>query len=208
MFLRRRLVSAGLIASAATLIGAASAQAGVLATSGVNCSSPALSQPFMPWGDVASYELAPGGDFESGAAGWTLSGGSQVTAGNESYFVTSSSDANSLALPAGSSATSPTMCVGIQNPDLRLFVSNTGSGWSNLQVSVNWEDAGGNVHTTTIANVSGGTRWSPTAQIPILVNLLPLLPGNMTPVSFNFTPQGSAGNWQIDDVYVDPWYRG
>jgi hypothetical protein len=39
--------------------------------------------------------------------------------------------------------------------------------------------------------------------MPLVVNLLPLLPGEQTPVRFRFTPQGSA-NWQIDDVYVDP----
>jgi hypothetical protein len=38
------------------------------------------------------------------------------------------------------------------------------------------------------------------------VNLLPLLPGNYTPVEFRFTPQG--GSWQLDDVYVDPHHSG
>ena len=35
-------------------------------------------------------------------------------------------------------------------------------------------------------------------------NLLPLLPGDMTPVEFRFTPL-LGGDWQIDDVYVDPF---
>ena len=33
-------------------------------------------------------------------------------------------------------------------------------------------------------------------------SLLPLLPGDRTPVAFQFTPL--LGDWQIDDVYVDP----
>jgi hypothetical protein len=36
----------------------------------------------------------------------------------------------------------------------------------------------------------------------ILANLQPLLPGDRTPVAFTFTPL--LGEWQIDDVYVDP----
>jgi hypothetical protein len=44
--------------------------------------------------------------------------------------------------------------------------------------------------------------------MPLVVNLLPLLPGDYTPVAFEFTPQGYGGNWRIDDVYVDPRSRG
>lgn len=208
MHVRRRLLSLCLALAATTLAWGATAQAGVLVSSGVNCGSQPLSQPFLPWGDLAQYTPAPGGNFESGADGWTLSGGAQIVSGNESFFVGSSSDSNSLSLPDGSSATSATMCVGIQNPDVRIFATNPGSSLDTLQVSVNWLDASGNVHTTAIGTLSAGSSWAPSVQMPILVNLLPLLPGNMTPVSFTFTPSGSGGSWQIDDVYVDPWGRG
>ncbi len=58
-----------------------------------------------------------------------------------------------------------------------------------------------------IAVVSAGSDWQPTAQIPILVNLLslPLVNGDGTDVSFQFTPLGSEGDWTIDDVYLDPF---
>lgn len=207
MLARFRLVPLGLVAAAAAFLTTAPAQADGLVASGVNCGSQPSSQVFLPWGDPADYTLVPGGNFEAGAPTWMLSGGAQVVAGNESYYVGSPTDSQSLALPAGSSATSTTMCVGIQNPDLRLFALNTGDPTSTLQVSVNWIDGSGNTETTTIGELSAGGSWTPTAQDPILVNLLPLLPGNMTPVSFTFTPQGQ-GNWQIDDVYVDPWGRG
>jgi hypothetical protein len=36
-------------------------------------------------------------------------------------------------------------------------------------------------------------------------NLLPLLPGSKTAVAFRFT--AVSGDWQIDDVYVDPFTR-
>jgi hypothetical protein len=51
-----------------------------------------------------------------------------------------------------------------------------------------------------------GGSWSPSLPFLFLGNLLPLLPGQYTPVSFRFTPL-LGGNWQVDDVYVDPWKR-
>ena len=46
-----------------------------------------LTNPFGAWGDQADYALAPGGDFESGAAGWTLTGGAAVAAGNQPFDI-------------------------------------------------------------------------------------------------------------------------
>lgn len=203
MLLRARLVPIGLIVSVAAMLAASSAQASPLVASAPSCAAQPEYQAFLPWADVANYTLVPGGNFEAGAPSWSLSGGAQEVAGNESYDVGNASDSQSLSLPAGSSATSTTMCVGIQNPDLRMFVLNSGAPTSVLSVSVNYLDGTGNSHTATIAQVTAGSGWAPTAQIPLVVNLLPLLPGNQTPVSFTFTPQG--GNWQIDDAYVDPW---
>jgi hypothetical protein len=41
--------------------------------------------------------------------------------------------------------------------------------------------------------------------MPIVANLLPLLPGSKTPVSFRLT--ALSGSWTIDDFYVDPFTR-
>jgi hypothetical protein len=179
----------------------------VLVSSAPSCPSESLSQPFLPWADPASYTLAPGGSFESGSPSWSLSGAAGVAAGNEAFSVTAAGDSSSLALPDGSSATSPSVCVGIDHPTLRLFARNGGSPLSTLTVEVLWEDALGGVHSTQVASVVSGSSWQPTDQIPIAVNLLPLLPGNDTAVAFRFTPQGTGGDWHIDDVYVDPWSR-
>ena len=53
--------------------------------------------------------------------------------------------------------------------------------------------------------VVNGGGWRPTPVMPVVVNLLPLLPGEMTPVAFRFTADG--GDWLIDDVWVDPYSR-
>jgi hypothetical protein len=52
----------------------------------------------------------------------------------------------------------------------------------------------------------GGSSWQPTLPVPVVVNLLTLLPAAQTEVRFAFTPIGSA-TWQIDDFYVDPLRR-
>jgi hypothetical protein len=203
-----RPILAALAASIASLAFLApAAQAGPLVASAPDCDSLSLSQPFLPWADPASYILDPGGAFEDGAAGWSLSG-AYVAGGNESYYVHGSGDSNSLRLPAGSSATSSTVCVGIEHPDLRFFARNTGSALSSLRVEVLFEDANGNVLSAPIGVVADTGTWQPTAPMPLVVNLLPLLPGEYTPVQFKFTPQGMAGNWRIDDTYVDPWRGG
>ena len=194
----------------ATAIGAlalfapAAAQAGPLVASAPSCDTQ-LTQPFTPWLDPASYTLSGGGSFENGAAGWTL-GGASVVSGNESYGVHGAGDSSSLSLPGGSSATSSTACVGIDHPTIRFFARNTGSPFGTLAVNVRFEDSSGAVRSLQIGQVGGVGGWQPTAQMPIVANLLPLLPGEYTPVQFRFTPQG--GNWQIDDVYVDPWRNG
>ena len=97
------------------------------------------------------------------------------------------------------------MCVGIGHPVMRFFARRT-SGWllDTLKVEVLFEGAGGQVGSLPVGLVLGGGAWQPTLPFPVLASLLPLLPGEKTPVQFRFTPVG-AGTWQIDDVFVDPW---
>jgi len=199
----RHLFAACIAAFASLAFLAAAAQAGPLVASAPACSSGG-SQVFQPWLDPAGYVLDAGGAFEDGGAGWSLDGAS-VVSGNEPYNVHGSGESHSLSLPAASSATSATACVGIENPDIRLFARNSGSALSTLKVEVLFEDAGGNVLSAPIGAVANTGGWQPTLAMPIVVNLLPLLPGDHTPVAFRFTPQGAGGNWRIDDVYVDPW---
>jgi hypothetical protein len=185
-----------LTASIALLVPA-SANAGPLVATAQSCDDQAFSQPFLPWADVAQYTLQPGGDFEGGAA-WR---GGQVVRGNEPFYVGSSSDHRSLALPEGDSSVSPSICVGIEHPDLRFF----GKGNGSLRVDVLFEDAAGNVRSLSIGLLSGAGDWTLSPTYVIGANLLPLLPGQKTAVAFRFT--AVSGDWQVDDVYVDPFTR-
>lgn len=197
-----KLLVTALATAAALAIGPASASAGLLVSSAPDCAAQALDQNFLRWADVASYTPLPGGDFES-ASDWSLSGGAAVGSGNEPYNIAKDlSDTQSLTLPAGASAVSGSICVGIEHPDLR-FVARSSSAAASLRVDVLFEDSLGTVQSAPIGTIAAGSSWGPTPPLPIVVNLLPLLPGERTAVAFKFT--ASNGTVQIDNVYVDPY---
>jgi hypothetical protein len=185
-------------------VAAPAAQAGPLVRTvpPASCTTQVLERPFIRWLDIFTYTLVPDGGLERGAAGWSRAG-SSVISGNESYYVRSRADTRSLRLPPGSSATTPAMCVGLGHPTLRLFARSTGSLLSLLRVEVLFEDPLGRVRSLPLGVVTAGSTWRPTLPMPVVANLLPLLPGRKTAVAFRFTPAGS-GTWQIDDLYVDP----
>src|SRR5207302_8253622 len=120
----------------------------------------------------------------------------------------SASDSHSLALPPGSSATSPASCTSIYHPTVRLFVRNTGSSSSRLRVQALYPGLLGGVSTATIGSVSGSSAWAPSQSMTLLLsNLLATLSLSQTVIAFRFTPADSTGHWSIDDVYLDPFGR-
>ena len=192
-------VAATMVASLA-MVGSASA--GVLVKTTTNCPAQSLSTPFTRWLDPMHYTLLPGGSFESGAPGWKLSGAS-VVSGNESWKVAGAADAKSLRLRSGSSAVSAPICVGLEHPTLRFFAKKNSGLLSTLVVSARVQLQLGGTLDVPVGVVAAGGNWTPTLPYLFLGNLLPLLPGQYTPVSFVFRPL-LGGDWQIDDVYVDP----
>jgi hypothetical protein len=196
-----------LVASAAALAAMAfapAAHAGLLVADAGQCADESLSQVFLPWADPANYVLAPGGAAESASDWASLDGGAAVVSGNESYYVHDAADGSSLALPGPSVATTHAMCVGIDHPTLRFFVRQTGGATlARLRVDALFEDASGEARSVTIGSSGGTSSWNPSPVMVITPSLLPLLPGAKTPVAFRFVPVG--GNFQVDDVYVDPY---
>lgn len=202
---RLRALLLGLAAVSAS--GAAMAVSAAPAGAAVVCPDPA-SQAFAQFGDPWWYALEPDGGFEHGASGWTLSGGAAVVPGNESFSV-SGPGTHSLSLPAGSSATSPPMCVGLLDTRMRLFVENGGAARSGLRVEAIYSGGfgallGGLGRTLGVSDEAyerAGAAWQPTAPVDLLGGTLPLFTQS---VRFRFTPLGAGGNWRIDDVYLDP----
>jgi hypothetical protein len=205
------------IALIAGLTGAAlfaalpgSASAGVLVASAPDCDNGATSQPFAQWGDDNSYFLAPGGSFESGVA-WS---GGRVVSDQEPWQV-AGSGSRAMVVSAGHSAVSPTMCVGIENPTMRFFTHRSGGGLlaaaSTLTITARVETSLGLVVEVpvvgAITGLTNGSSWKQTPQQVVTASLLPLLPGEHTPIQFRLSAVGTA-DWVVDDVFVDPRYRG
>jgi hypothetical protein len=199
-----RLRTAVLVTAVSTVLLAASApaaNAGLLVASAKNCSPQPTSKPFAPWGDTLDYQIAPGGAFEVGDEAWSLKGASLVSE-NEPWKVHGATDKRSVKLPPGASATSPVMCVGIHEPVLRLFARNTGL-LSTLTVEVTIQTSLGLQATVPVGVMLPSGKWKPSPRFLVVANLLPLLPGEKTPVKFTVRSVG-LGTWWVDDFYVDP----
>jgi hypothetical protein len=199
------------VALFAAMPGAASA--GVLVASAPDCTNGPNEQPFAQWNDDNHYFLAHGGNFEGSLGGWTLNGASAV-ADQEPWRVAGDDGAKALSIPAGRSVVTPTICVGLEHPTMRFFAHRSGGsllgGLSQLVVTAKVETSLGltvEVPVGAVSSLTGnGTRWDATPVELVLASLLPLLPGEHTPIQFRFAAVGS-GSWVIDDVYVDPRYR-
>ena len=185
--------------------------AGAWTTSPSSCPAPALLQAYKAFGDMRSYELAPGGSFEAGTAGWTLSTGAKVAAGNEPWYLNSLTDGSSLSLAPGAVATSPLMCVDINYPTFRLPVRTLDpNGNTDLDIEVRYPD-GADRSWKKVRTESGKLEqgWRITSDIDLKPDTFSGRAGQRQ-VSLRFTARGKTGapGWRIDDVYVDPRMRG
>jgi hypothetical protein len=185
-------------AAAAFLTSAVVAQAGL---TGPSCNYGPSSHPFAKWGDPASYTLVPGGSFEGGPQGWSLTGGARLAYGNESFYVNSPTDARSVYVPSGGSAITAPFCVSLVRPTIRLFVSNGGSSSSRLRVHVVYRGLLGILGILDGGTLTAGHAWDAS---PVMLATLNAPLGTRS-AQFVFTPLDSTGSWRIDDLYVDPW---
>ena len=209
---RARIALLGTLTGAALLAaGPSAANAGVLVASAPSCDNGALSQPFAQFGDGNSYFLAPGGNFEGAAGDWAEDG-ARVVSDQEPWHV-AGAGSHALTIPAGHSVVSPTMCVGIEDPSMRFFAHRSGGGLlaaaSQLVVTARVETSLGlvvEVPVGTITTLTNGAQWNKTPVQLVLASLLPLLPGEHTPIQFRFAAVGTS-DWVIDDVFVDPHAR-
>jgi hypothetical protein len=197
------------ICGLALLAAAPAAQAATTAANPQNCvPKPALKQAFLPWGDSGQYTLSPGGDLESPLAGWTLTGGARVLAGNEPFYVGRTTDRSSLSLPAGSSVVTAPICIDDTYPWFRVFARNTSGQAASLKVDILYLDTTGKLRIRASGIYTARTSgWAPTGTLQIRMTFDPTSAGGAAPVAFRFTPQGLRSSWQIDDVYVDPMAR-
>jgi hypothetical protein len=163
------------------------------------CDDAVLTQPFAAYGDLASYKLVPGGDFEAGAPGWGFANGGATGDGGRS--------GEAAVLPAGASVTSPATCVNAAYPKMRFFARTTSGGPSSaLRVDLLYRDGALGLIPLPIGLVTQSGDWTPTRPIVTLALAAGAVNGGQASLALRFT--ALRGNWAIDDVFVDPYSRG
>jgi hypothetical protein len=161
----------------------------------------AKTYPFKPWADNDAYCAFPNLGFESGAVSWKLAGNASVVSANEPWHV-SGAGIHALQLGPGATALSSSLPVNLLDPWIRFFARSSGANGS-LNVRVLFHGLLGNL--TGVLNVGslspgGFSTWQPTQRV-LSALALPLL---TTTAQVQITSQASSGNWQVDDVYLDP----
>jgi hypothetical protein len=197
-----RLVGAVISALGIAVLSGAPARAALITTDA--CDNATLSQPFANWNDSNEYKLIPGGSFESGASGWTLSHGAKIVSGSEPFGATGSVGASSVYLPAGASVTSPSTCVDAAYPTFRFFARNNGL-LSTVLVSVVYRLPLLGQVAVPVGPVALSSAWSPSLPMLTASVLTGLLHGGTVPMAVRFT--AVTGSSQVDDVFVDPHMR-
>jgi hypothetical protein len=199
-----RILFTAAVAAMALLAPAGTANAGLLTQSAGACPTYEINRVFSKWLDPFHYTLAPGGSFES-SSGVTLAGGAKIVAGNESHYVRSTADRNSVLIPRGGSVTTGAVCVGLDKPTVRFFAKRPGFALLPLLTveGLYTTKSGGTASLPLVGVPLAGNSWS--LQLPFVTTGALLELGDSTMMRFRI--RAASGDWQIDDFYVDPWRR-
>jgi hypothetical protein len=174
-----------------------SEDAGKKAVTGTPCEERAFSRVFKPWRDRALYTLAPGGDFETLAEGWTLEGAA-LAADSSPFQLGAALGASSLELPAGATALSPPICVERGFPSFRLVARSISTERAVVKVQVVYADG----RKKATGRVKPGADWAPTRKLSLAQGRFKVRRGRSAQVQLRFAV--TTGTARIDDVYVDP----
>jgi hypothetical protein len=189
-----RLVIAGALVLAALPAAATAAE----------CPDTPSAPVFALFGDTALYSLAPGGDFERSLA-WAATGTPTLVERNDPFFL-SGPDKTTVRLRGRDTITSPPICVDALRPTLR-FVGRALDRGSRLVLEVLWHDAG--VFKQDVLEEHPADLWSqwlPSKVVP-LGAALPTGDGEVHEVRLRFRLKDAAGEWLVDDVFIDPYRR-
>jgi hypothetical protein len=185
-------------ASIAMSVTAATAHADLLpGLLGGNCG--ATAPVFAPWGDRSGYYFARNGGFESGSAGWSLSGGAAVVSGDEPWYL-SGAGSHSLLVPTGGSA-SITVCYGLTYPAVRFLVAGHG-GNATVHVRVIAHGLLGVLAVLDGGRFTVGSAWGPSPKLSTLLSALGAPLGSKS-LELQFTVESGSANF--DDLFVDPF---
>jgi hypothetical protein len=166
------------------------------AASPTPCAERAFSKVFASYNDNRLYTLAPDGDFEAGAAGWTLDG-AVVADESSSILLGAALGAKSLELADGASATTPAICVERGFPGFRFATRSADRGVLRVQVLY-----GAGRKTKKTGRIRGGAEWKVTRKLSLAQGRFHVRRGQSASVQLKFTASG--GTVRMDDVYIDP----
>jgi hypothetical protein len=161
------------------------------------CADRDFARVFKPWHDRALYTLAPGGDFETLAEGWTLEGAA-LAADSSPFLLGAALGTSSLELPAGASAVTPPICVERGFPTFRFVARSVAEEQAVVKVQVLYADG----RKKATGRVKPATEWAPTRKLSLAQGRFKIRRGRSAQVQLRFAV--TAGTARLDDVYIDP----
>jgi hypothetical protein len=169
------------------------------------CPGEDFSQPFLSFGDDASYTLAPGESADSfDGTGWILNGGASIV----TTTLDDGSTGQVLDLPAGSSAVSPAMCVSTGYRGARMMTQVVAPPPGKPAPPDGHLPPPKVTFTTSVVvgpgpdhhtGLPGKSSWELSHRVPVA-------PGNAgdEQVQFTFSAKDDSSELQVYNLYVDP----
>jgi hypothetical protein len=180
------------------------------AASAESCTDPDVAPVLTAFKDNGLYAPAPGGAFESGAAGWQLAGGATVAPATGGLSILGTS-AGALNLPVGASAISPTFCVDERFPFFRFtYAQQSADVDASLRVEVLYPGlVKDNVRRARDLSARRGRGW----QLTDRINLDPMhglkrgAGWRLVALRLSVRDGKPGAPVSFDDVIVDPRAR-
>ena len=161
------------------------------------CEERTFARVFKPWNDSRLYTLAPGGDFETPAEGWTLDGAT-VVADSSPFVLGAALGASSLELPSGATALSPPICVERGFPSFRLAARSVSTDQAVVKVQVVYADG----RAKKTGRLKPAADWAVTRKLSLAQGRFKVRRKESALVQLRFAV--TAGTARLDDLYIDP----
>ena len=179
------------------------------AGSAESCADPDVAPLLSAFKDDDLYAPAPGGTFNAGPAGWQLTGGAGLVAGDGALGLFGA-DGGALELGVGATATSPTFCVDERYPHFRFSYASTSlENDADVRVEVIYPGlTDKNVRKAKDLKAKHGKGW----ELSDRIKLDPthgLKAGGWRLVAIRIGVRGGkpGATVRVDDVLIDPRAR-
>ena len=168
------------------------------------CPTPQPTYPFAPWGDFAPYVLMEDGSFEKKTP-WR---GTATTVQENDPFELAGPGKQSMRLRGDQTLTSPVLCVNDTLPHFRFVAraldQNRRRSWSSRSCG----RSGATTRSWSLERAPANLfqAWGPSRLVPLATAMS--IEKKKENVRLRFRLKDAAGDWLVDDVFVDPVKRG